>query len=134
MDLNGCWIWQLSLSRFGYARIIVREGGRKRLVGAHRYAYEALIGPVPDGLQLDHLCRVRACVFPEHMEPVTAGENLRRKPKPDARTHCRRRHEFTVANTRVGKDGGRRCRTCDHLRNKGRANPALAMSLRETGR
>jgi hypothetical protein len=70
-----CWIWQLKLSaRTGYG--IVRVAGRDWL--AHRWYYEQANGPIEDGLQLDHLCRVRECVNPAHMEPVTPQENTRR--------------------------------------------------------
>lgn len=69
-----CWLWTGSLTYDGYG--IFREDNRR--TGAHRFAYEYLIGPVPDGMQLDHLCRVRNCVNPEHLEPVTGAENTRR--------------------------------------------------------
>lgn len=69
---TGCWLWDRPGSR-GYAFIHV---GRKRQ--AHRVSYEAFIGPIPEGLTLDHLCRVPACVNPEHLEPVTLAENTRR--------------------------------------------------------
>jgi hypothetical protein len=70
-----CWIWQLHCWPNGYGAGRL-PGGRR--VGAHREVYERLVGPVPEGLQLDHLCRIRCCVNPDHLEPVTQGENLRR--------------------------------------------------------
>lgn len=73
-DPDGCWIWQGNVNRDGYGRF--SHQGRKLL--AHRAAYMSLVGQVPEGLQLDHLCRVRNCVNPAHLEPVTAGENVRR--------------------------------------------------------
>lgn len=69
-----CWTWQLSKTYNGYG--LVRSGDK--MVLAHRLYYQDHIGPIPDGKQLDHLCRVRACVRPEHLEPVTPGENCRR--------------------------------------------------------
>lgn len=67
---DGCWNWTAALNAFGY--------GRFRGLLAHRVSYESLVGPIPDGLELDHLCRNRKCVRPEHLEPVTHDENYRR--------------------------------------------------------
>jgi hypothetical protein len=72
-DLGPCWLWTASLDGQGYGRF---SDGKRR--GAHVVAWEAECGPVPDGLELDHLCRVRRCVRVSHLEPVTGGENVRR--------------------------------------------------------
>ncbi len=97
---------------------------------AHRVAYELAIGPVPDGLVVDHLCFNRACVRPGHLEPVTQQENVMR-----ARTHCRKGHEFTPENTyvRPGGTGGiqRICRTCNP-RNYGAGNIMAARNAAKT--
>lgn len=109
---TGCWIWMGALSPKGYAKI----NGKI----AHRSSYEAYIGPIPDGLQLDHVCRVRCCVNPHHLEPVTLQVNVARGEvgQYNARkTHCANSHEFTPENT--GRTNGERyCRTCRNLARK----------------
>lgn len=109
---DSCWLWLGPIDHDGYG--IHNADGHIR---AHRYAYEALIGAIPDGLVIDHLCRVRSCVNPEHMETVTQKVNNERGDSPSAlnsrKTHCSRGHEFTPGNTRVGSDGRRACRACD---------------------
>jgi hypothetical protein len=74
VDINGCWIWQLSLYPDGYGKISVNG----KTTYAHIVYYEGEHGPIPDGLVLDHKCRVRMCVNPDHLEPVTDAENIRR--------------------------------------------------------
>ena len=105
---DGCWNWLGYKSKTGYGRC-----GR---VWAHRRAYELLIGAIPAGLEIDHLCRNRGCVNPGHMEVVTHQENQRRGNSPygiNARkTHCIRGHEFSEANTYISPNGRRNCRRC----------------------
>lgn len=113
---SSCWVWVgWRRSRLGYGGIY-RNG---RTSDAHRYVYERLIGPIPHGLQIDHLCRVPACVNPAHLEPVTMQENVRRGYGFSAmnarKTHCPRGHPFNETNTRVGKTGSRFCRLCSRL-------------------
>ncbi len=108
-DLGPCWLWTGSIDADGY-------GCYLRDHSAHRFAWEIANGPVPDGLVIDHLCRVRHCVNPAHMEPVTNAENILRGECPPAvnarKTHCPRGHEFTTENTYVYPDGRRECREC----------------------
>ena len=97
IDATGpCWLWTGRLHD-GYGYISV--GPRQRR--AHRLVYELLVGPVPPDLDLDHLCRIRRCVNPDHLEPVTRRENLRRSPliyRRPAGTHCRNGHQRTPEN------------------------------------
>lgn len=99
-----CWTWIGKLDRDGYGRL-------DRMM-AHRFVYEALVGPIETGLDLDHLCRVRDCVNPEHLEPVTRSENNKRKNA--SKTHCKHGHEFTAENTRAS-NGKRECRACQRM-------------------
>ena len=108
-----CWFWTAALDQDGYGKC--RRDGVKR---AHRVAYEELVGPIPNGLSLDHLCRNRACVRPDHLEPVTNRENLMRGATfaalNAAKTHCPQGHEYTDENTCRKSNGSRICRTCSN--------------------
>jgi hypothetical protein len=107
-----CWEWTATVNRYGHAQVTL--AGKTH--GAHRIAYQWLVGPIPDSLVIDHLCRNRACVNPSHLEPVTAEENVMRgygAPAIHARkTHCPQGHPYDETNTILLTDGGRRCRTC----------------------
>lgn len=112
---DGCWIWSAGRVSAGYG--VFWADGKTRL--AHRLAYEEMVGPVPDGLHLDHLCRRTSGVNPWHLEPVTARENVIRSDGPTmtarrhaATTHCKWGHEFTPDNTYRQRNGGRTCRAC----------------------
>jgi hypothetical protein len=114
VDKTGdCWIWMGSLTDAGYGTFTVSRSKRGL---AHRFAYELLVGPIPSGLELDHLCRRPACVSPAHLEPVTHRENLLRGRTIVAwnavKTECIRGHPFDAANTYIEPKGKRRCRTC----------------------
>jgi len=115
-----CWVSNRGTNEGGYTRIWHDRTTR----ATHRVAYEAFVGPIPAGLQIDHLCRVRACCRPDHLEPVTCRENLLRGDTVNARaaatTHCPRGHAYTAANTYVSPSGRRHCRTCEKARRRAR--------------
>jgi len=117
IDSNGCWIWLKHKDNNGYGRIWANS----KTLRAHRVSYETYVGPISEGLELDHLCRVRHCVNPLHLESVTHAENMRRgdhsnKGKNNAiKTHCLRGHEYTEENTYRYKNG-RYCRACNSIR------------------
>lgn len=112
--LTGCWLAAYALDRDGYVR--ARVHGRRGLL--HRIFYTVLTGPIPDGLQIDHLCRTRCCVNPQHLEPVTGRVNLLRgntfQAANVAKTHCPQGHPYDATNTMlVGpKKSNRACREC----------------------
>ncbi|MGH2685308.1 MAG: HNH endonuclease signature motif containing protein [Actinomycetota bacterium] len=120
-DPSGCWLWTGKLNDWGYG--YVRTGSRKtgrKVRRAHRVAYELLVGPIPADFQLDHVCRVRHCVNPAHLEPVTPRVNTRRSAAPTAlnarKTLCINGHPFDAANTRIDPRGWRCCRQCERDR------------------
>lgn len=108
---TGCWLWSGSLNWRGYGRITINGSG----VGAHRLSYELHVGSIADDLEIDHLCRVRSCVNPRHLEAIPHALNVQRAAA--TRPACSRGHEFTEANTRwVKTRGGRICRKCSRQR------------------
>lgn len=111
-DLGPCWLWTASLNNMGYGQVRVNYV----LKLSHRFAYELLVGPVPAGLELDHLCRTPACVNPAHLEPVTHRENMLRGNTPagnHARSiECPKGHPRTPENTCVTPEGWRQCLPC----------------------
>ena len=113
VDKTGeCWVWKAAKTRAGYGVFHVGGSG----ISAHRVAYELMVGPIPDGLQLDHLCENTSCVNPDHLVPVTARENVHRSQKSPAaqnmrKAHCSNGHPFSGENL-VISCGRRQCRIC----------------------
>jgi hypothetical protein len=117
---DGCWLWRGPVDpRFGYARTTL-HGLR---MGVHEAAHRMFIGDIDEGLELDHLCRVRHCCNPQHLEAVTREENMRRMRHPwpteptSFKTRCVNGHEYTDDNTYVRRDGDKYCRTCARIGN-----------------
>lgn len=128
VDASGdCWLWTGALGRGGYGSF---KAGPKT-VRAHRFAYEALVGLIPEGLTLDHLCRVRSCVNPGHLDPVSIADNVRRGQAGGSwnrrKTRCPLGHPYDETNTKrvVGR---RVCRACRAIYNAARRlNPNTSL-------
>lgn len=117
-DLGPCWLWRGTVVAAGYGvlRVGSRQDGSRRNIRAHRVAYESLVSTIPTGLVLDHLCRVRLCVNPGHLEAVTDAVNIKRGEVGKhhrSKTHCRNGHSYDSENTYTRPNGSRYCRTCN---------------------
>lgn len=107
-QVGGCWVWRGATDSRGYGSCHL-DG---RTMGAHRAVYQIVVNAIPDGLDLDHLCRNRACVNPQHLEPVTRAENVARIPRPE---ECPRGHPLVAGNL-IAKHPHRACLECDRQR------------------
>lgn len=118
--VDGCWLWMGPMTDNGYGRVM-RD---RRALMAHRAVWEINNGPIPDGLVIDHLCRNRRCVNPEHLEPVEQGTNMKRGEAPTAiaiRTgYCKRGHARTPENLyrAPGSPNMAHCRECLRIRHR----------------
>lgn len=120
-ELGPCWLWMGSLGRNNYGRFWLNG----RHVLAHKHSFLLTGRVIPEGYELDHLCRVHECVNPDHLEAVTHWENMRRSIVPQRTRefralikHCKRGHEFTPENTFRKSNGGRGCRICKNDKNR----------------
>lgn len=115
INTDDCWLYAGYKSDLGYGQLWHK--GKRYIV--HRLSYETFVGPIPDGLVIDHLCRVRHCFNPSHLEPVTARENTLRGEGVlvnKRKTHCPRGHEYTLENTSINSRGWRICKACEVVR------------------
>jgi len=132
--VGGCWQWTAATDR-GYGKTYIGGG---RTGPAHRFVYELLIGAVPMGLDLDHLCRNRACVNQTHLEPVTRRINLLRgigfTARRAAQVSCVHGHPFDAANTIRRRDGTRDCRSCRNRRNSARNRVRTSFDTKASSR
>ncbi len=128
-EATGCWLWTGPLSRDGYGK--VQNPDTNQTVAAHRLSYEVHVGPVPEGQDLDHLCRTRRCIRPDHLEAVSHMENVLRSSGHVGKPTCAKGHPFDEANTWRRDEGrwiSRRCRRCHADRERARRARAGAAS------
>lgn len=110
---DGCWNWTGGANSKGYGIVTSLHAPG---IAPYRWVYQQLVGPIPKGMHIDHLCRNIRCCNPAHLEAVTPKENNRRSMSPSAmnarKTHCPRGHELANDNLMISRDGGRHCRIC----------------------
>lgn len=121
INTNDCWLYAGYKDPQGYGRIFYTRNGKTKYEYSHRVSYETFKQPIVDPLVIDHLCKVRHCINPDHLEPVTVRENTLRGDGVLVnikKTHCPRGHEYTPENTVSYSNTWRRCRQCIKARNR----------------
>ena len=110
---DGCWLWIGARHPNGYGNFTANTG---QVCCAHRYAYELLVDKIPPGMTIDHICKVRNCVNPDHLRVMTQSANSRIGYYPNRdKTHCKRGHPLSGENLRITSTGGRACRECGRI-------------------
>lgn len=117
---SSCWLWIGACDGRGYGHAALKADGRRRDMNAHRLVYQLLVGPVAPGMQLDHLCQVRNCVNPDHLEPVTPSANVRRGSR--RRGSKVERCELAGHRIRIRRNGTRMCMDCENEYQRARAS------------
>lgn len=112
VEVGDCWTWTAAKAGKGYGKYSVSSNGKTTYPYAHRYSWEMLVGPIPEGGVLDHLCRNRLCVNPDHLEVVDQKLNVQRGMAGGLKTHCKQNHKFTDENTSHTNTGWRICLDC----------------------
>lgn len=119
---TGCWVWQGETQARGYGRVFLGRKASPKYAMAHRFSYEVFVGAIGEGLVIDHLCRNKLCVNPEHLQPVSPRVNVLRAPETPAavnaaKTHCPRDHELVPVKGGTASNGARRiCLICRRAR------------------
>lgn len=119
---SGCWLWIGALDAYGYGAFAIKIDGKWGMRKAHRIAYERFVGPIPDNLEPDHLCRTKCCINPSHLDPVSGRVNTLRSDgvtaKNSRKTHCNEGHAFDGSNLgfKIDQRGRkhRYCKQCNH--------------------
>lgn len=118
LDVGDCWMWTAAFGDDGYGR--TSAGRARKNLRVHRYVYELLVGEIPDGLEIDHLCMNKACCNPDHLEPVTHAENMRRTYGPSQQRYVGRERVCKAGHIGqyVKYGDGWFCQPCDTIRHR----------------
>jgi hypothetical protein len=127
---DGCWLWTSGITTYGYGWF--RPHGMMNSVNAHRVSYELYVGPIPENMTIDHLCKTKNCMNPKHMEVVSRAENSRRASP--IQSHCIHGHPFNDENTYVARSGNRQCCVCYKIRNGKNLRPRNRATISSVAR